>query len=88
VDVGPGSALNNMSAGRNPKRGLRYDWKRVGPAAARGLRVDINLGKRDWGNDRRASSIGYRSDNDCASWCASDELMYEVETRRSARWTY
>jgi hypothetical protein len=30
VGVGPGSALGNISAGRNPRRGRRCGWKRVG----------------------------------------------------------
>lgn len=84
VGVGPGSALGSMSAGRKPRRGRRWGWKRVGLVVARGVRVDINRGKWDWGRDGRVSSMGYRRDRDWASWCASEEDRYAVEARRAA----
>ena len=53
VGVGPGSELGSISAGRNWRRGRRWGWKRVGSVDARGVKVDINLGKWEEGKEGR-----------------------------------
>ena len=73
VGVGPVSAPGNISAGRNPRRGWRWGWNRVGFVNARGVMVEMNFGDLDRGREARVSSVGYGSDKDWASWCELDE---------------
>lgn len=88
VGVGPGSELGSISAGRNCRRGRRWGWKSVGLVDARGVKVDIYLGKWEESKEGRVSSIGYISDGDYAIWCASEEDRYDVDAVRAAKRTY
>ena len=66
VGVGPGSEVGSISAGRNWRRGRRWGWKRVGLVDARGVKVEMNLGKWKEGKEGSVSSIGYMSESDWA----------------------
>jgi hypothetical protein len=82
VGIRPGSALEKMRAGRKLRSGRRCNWTRVRFVVVRGVRVDINFRKWEWGSDKRVSSIGYQSNSDCMSCCKPDNVKCEVERRR------